>query len=152
MRAFAASSVLGRSARLGPSLRTPRVRSLHQAVRCAAEQSQGENFTITTPLYYVNAGVRAELAACGEFVDWSAAAISAVSSHFCATLSPCAAPHMGSAYSTIAADTAARFQVCGCRATPVRAALSTSQFVNSPYIISCRNLVLTTGSFHACRD
>ncbi|KAF5840719.1 tRNA synthetases class I (M)-domain-containing protein [Dunaliella salina] len=56
----------------------PRVlRSLHTAVRCSADHSdaKGDNYTITTPLYYVNA-----------------------------------APHMGSAYSTIAADTAARFQ------------------------------------------
>lgn len=100
-----------------------RPRTLHAAVRaCAghgADHGAQEHFTVTTPLYYVNAGGRCWWgrpppplvdAACCRLQAALRCAPACPPLYPCTFASPAAAPHMGSAYPTIAADAIARYQ------------------------------------------
>ena len=134
--------------RIGLVGSSQQARVQYAAAASNAAATEPQTFTITTPLYYVNAGAGGDIIlgppACMEgllrhkgglrFVPaGSLRPLSPVpSSCSCAeptkVCMPCmpsqilhacmtpAAPHMGSAYPTIAADVVARFQVGGGRA------------------------------------
>ena len=113
MRLLRASSVLGCArARSVLGVRRPCLaRCPGGSVRCSSsanglQQAEGgaNTYTITTPLYYVNAGSLTGTSSAPSAVSSTCVTVRIICLH--------AAPHMGSAYSTIAADTAARFQVC----------------------------------------
>ena len=100
-----------------------RLRLAHLATRACAggDHSNGngasQHFTVTTPLYYVNAGAAGRLAGCGALGpplgnSYPVCVLPPERTHPTGTpLFPApAAPHMGSAYPTIAADAIARFQ------------------------------------------
>lgn len=80
---------------------------------CATPQASNspgiDTFTVTTPLYYVNAGLL-NLNSC--IVSYIPLYVFCAAQHArsCELVSA-AAPHMGSAYPTIAADAISRYQV-----------------------------------------